>query len=110
MSSAMGATCAKCLFASSAYKVTEVQFKPFSIRWWLEDRSTGRLVVAQKPNLILGLCLVGFVANFFFTDVTAVFIVGKFLWLTFAADELFRGVNPMRRIMGVLVAVFVVVS
>jgi hypothetical protein len=30
--------------------------------------------------------------------------------LTFAADELFRGVNPMRRIMGVLVAVFVVVS
>ena len=98
---------ATCFFSPSAYKVTDVQFKPFSIRWWLEDRSTGRLVVAQKPNLILGLCLVGVVTNFFFTDVTALFIIGKLFWLTFAADELFRGVNPMRRLMGLSVAIFV---
>ena len=79
-------------------------FKPLSIRWWLEDRSTGQLVVVQRPNLILGLCIAGLAANFFFPGVTALFIIGKIFWLTFAADELFRGVNPMRRLLGVYVA------
>lgn len=80
-------------------------FAPFSIRWWLQDRSTGQIVVAQKPNLILGLCLAGLSANLLFADVTALSVIGKVFWLTFAADELFRGVNPMRRAMGALVAI-----
>jgi len=85
-----------------------VPFKPLSIRWWLEDRSTGKLVVAQKPNLILGFCIAGLAANFFLPGVTALFIIGKIFWLTFAADELFRGINPVRRFLGVSVAIFTI--
>ena len=83
-------------------------FALLSIRWWLEDRSTGQLVVAQKPNLILCLCLVGTVANFFFNDLVLLLIIGKALWLGFAADELFRGVNPMRKVLGITIAVFTI--
>jgi hypothetical protein len=89
-------------------RVTTVPFKPLSIRWWLEDRSTGQLVVVQKPNLIFGLCLAGLAANFVLPGVTALFIIGKIFWLTFAADELFRGVNPTRRLLGVSVAMFTI--
>jgi hypothetical protein len=85
-----------------------VPFKPLSIRWWLEDRSTRHLVIVQKPNLIFVLCIAGLAANFFLPDVIALFIIGKIFWLTFAADELFRGINPMRRLLGVSVAMFTI--
>ena len=93
---------------SCAYRVKAMPFALFSIRWWLEDRSTGQLVVAQKPNLILCLCFAGIVANFFFNDVALLLIIGKALWLGFAADELFRGVNPMRKVLGITVAAFTI--
>ena len=89
-------------------RVTTVPFKPLSIRWWLEDRSTRQLVIVQKPNLIFGLCIAGLAANLFLPGVTALFIIGKLLWLIFAADELFRGVNPMRRLLGVSVAMLTI--
>lgn len=93
---------------SSAYRVKAMSFALFSIRWWLEDRSTGQLVVAQKPNLILCLCFAGTVTNFFFNDVALLLVIGKVFWLGFAADELFRGVNPMRKVLGITVAAFTI--
>jgi hypothetical protein len=85
-----------------------MKFAPFSIRWWLQDRSTGQMVIAQRPNLILCLCLAGMMANFFFNDVALLLIIGKAFWLGFAADEFLRGVNPMRKVLGIAVAVLTI--
>jgi hypothetical protein len=48
------------------------------------------------------------VANFFFNDVALLLVIGKVFWLGFAADELFRGVNPMRKVLGITVAAFTI--
>ncbi|MAK24009.1 MAG: hypothetical protein CL414_02155 [Acidimicrobiaceae bacterium] len=83
---------------------------PLSLKWWFEDRSTGRVVVAQQPNLLLLLCLVALGAAWIWSDSLAVAVISKICWLTWSADELFRGVNPWRRVLGVVVGVVTLVS
>ena len=39
--------------------MTKTKVAVFSLRWWLEDRKTGKLVVAQRPNLLLALAIAG---------------------------------------------------
>ena len=85
-------------------------FAPLSLRWWFEDRSTGQIVVAQRPNLLLVLSLVAFVAASIWSGYLAVVIISKVCWLSWSADELFRGVNPWRRVLGGGVAILTVVS
>lgn len=77
------------------------------VRWWFEDRATGRLVVAQFPNAALWCWVVltavrvvarpsGAVAQVVSWGATA-----TLCW--WAGDEVIRGVNPFRRVLGAVV-------
>ena len=75
-----------------------------SLRWWFEHRETGQLIVGQFPSwplfAIAGATVVrrltetGSAIN----DGTGWLITG--LWLGWGGDELVRGVNPWRRLLG----------
>ena len=78
-----------------------------SLRWWFENRKTGEITVAQFPNWPLFAIALGWVVLFFADegsavhDVAGVAVIG--LWLFWGADEVIRGVNPWRKLLGVLV-------
>ncbi len=75
-----------------------------SVRWWFEHRETGQLTVAQFPNwplfaiggatVLRRLTDTGTTIN----DGAGWLITG--LWLFWGGDELTRGVNPWRRLLG----------
>jgi hypothetical protein len=72
--------------------------------WAFRSRETGRIVVGQRPNALLGLFLVTWALSWWLSpDGTAGRValaasrVALGLW---AADELLRGVNPWRRALG----------
>lgn len=75
--------------------------------WWLRDRRTGRIVVAQPPNLTLWLWIAAVLVRAVFDPAgtlgTAVRVVGVVALLAWALDEVVRGVNPWRRLLGALV-------
>lgn len=77
------------------------------IDWLLRDRTTGRIVVAQWPNLSLGLFLGARLADRLLdpagTAGTVLAATGTLALLWWAADELLRGVNPFRRLLGAVV-------
>jgi hypothetical protein len=84
------------------------------VDWALRDRRTGRVVVAQWPNLPLIVWMVATVARALFDpgggwrttlDVAAVAALG--IW---SVDEILRGVNPWRRGLGAAVLAGLVVS
>jgi hypothetical protein len=78
-----------------------------SFRWWFEDRATGRIVIAQFPNWPLfaigGLWVVRSLVDPGTNVHDATRIASTALWIWWAGDELFRGVNPWRRALGVAV-------
>ena len=80
----------------------------------LLNRRTGRMTVAQWPNVSLSVFIVLSLALHFFNpkggtrDVLRVFAdVALLVW---ALDELVRGVNPFRRILGLVVIVATIAS
>jgi hypothetical protein len=83
------------------------RLRPGSPRWWFTNRSTGRITVAQMPNLALLLFGVATVAarlldghpttSRVLSDVASGAIV---VW---SLDEIVRGVNPWRRLLGAVV-------
>jgi hypothetical protein len=82
------------------------------LRWLFEDRRTGRIVVAQWPNIPLGVWIAASAANWLAGPGggwgTALRVIGTVALLFWAVDEIVRGVNPWRRILGAVVLVFVV--
>ncbi len=74
--------------------------------WWFHDRR-GRVVVAQPPNLTLWIWIVATVVRVLIdpagTIGTVVRVVGVVALLVWALDEIVRGVNPWRRLLGALV-------
>ena len=84
------------------------------IDWAFKSRVTGQLVIAQFPNLSLGLYLLtkalGWMLSRSDTDstvnpgsaVTILRWLGVILLTWWALDELIRGVNPWRRLLGLL--------
>ena len=75
-----------------------------TLRWWFEDRSTGRIVVGQTPNLLLLIFIATWSANRLAQPGG---VTGKALpWVASASlvawslDEIARGVNPWRRALG----------
>jgi hypothetical protein len=81
--------------------------------WWLRDRRTGAITIAQWPNLpltLFGLCAG---LDWAFAPAgaagTGLRGIGTVALLVWAGDELARGVNPWRRLLGggVLVALVV---
>jgi hypothetical protein len=78
-----------------------------AIDWIFRDRKTNRIVVAQSPNLSLGLWLVTIIVRWIFNPDgrtgTAVDVIGTAALVVWAADEVIRGVNPWRRFLGAAV-------
>lgn len=82
--------------------------------WLFRSRKTGRIAIAQRPNL--SLC--GFAAaalvrlipqlNVGTREVAGDIAVGFLTW--WSLDEVLRGVNPWRRILGVVTGALVVVA
>jgi hypothetical protein len=85
------------------------------IDWVFKSRVTGRLVIAQFPNLSLGLYLLTKALEWILSRsdtssetanpgqaVTALRWLGPILLTWWAFDELIRGVNPWRRLLGLL--------
>ena len=73
-------------------------------QWFFRSRQTGAITIAQAPNLILWIVIVGAALQWTWhpagrLGVALEIIVkgGLFVW---AADEVFRGVNPWRRCLG----------
>lgn len=73
--------------------------------WWLRDRRTGEIVIAQFPNLPLWLFLASVVARTLIRNDTptdsAIAWVGTGALAWWALDEVIRGVNPWRRMLGI---------
>ena len=76
--------------------------------WLFRDRESGRVVIAQWPNLPLGVFFVASIVRRLLQPHGAVatglkvVAVASLLW--WAGDEVLRGVNPFRRILGGVVA------
>ena len=72
------------------------------VDWMFRDRSTGKLVAGQVPNVPLVVWLVATVLAAVSTGTVHTFLgfVGSVALLVWAGDELFRGVNPFRRLLG----------
>jgi hypothetical protein len=77
------------------------------LEWTFRDRTTGRIVVAQAPNLPLLLWILATVLRWLLDPHgrwgTAVSVVGTGALIFWAADEVVRGVNPWRRFLGTAV-------
>jgi hypothetical protein len=73
--------------------------------WWFRDRRTGQVVVAQFPNLPLGIFLITiglrWVVPTGTVPRTAIDGIGVVALAWWALDEVFRGVNPWRRLLGI---------
>jgi hypothetical protein len=77
---------------------------PGPIEWLFRDRTTGRLTIAQVPNAALGLFLIAASLRWLFNPAGSVgaaldvVATGALIW--WSVDELARGVNPWRRLLG----------
>ena len=82
--------------------------------WLFRDRRTGAITIAQFPNLALwifiGALLVRRLADPQGTVRTVLDGVSSVALAWWAADELLRGVNPFRRMLGGGVLVLVVIN
>lgn len=75
--------------------------------WWLRDPD-GRVVIAQWPNVALWVWLVTVVAQWWHLSAHREHVlseVGHGALIVWAGDELLRGVNPARRLLGLVVLV-----
>jgi hypothetical protein len=85
-----------------------------AIRWMLVSRRTGRLTVAQWPNVSLSVFIVLTVGSHIFPAraraENLIRVLADVALLIWAADELVRGVNPFRRILGLLVIAVTIFS
>jgi hypothetical protein len=84
------------------------------VDWLFRSRQTGRITIAQAPNWTLALWMVSTLAlrlgdphGRLRDALTLVATVALVAW---AADELLRGVNPFRRILGGVVLAGLVLS
>lgn len=83
------------------------------LRWLFEDRRTGRIVVAQWPNLPLWIWIATSAWSWLAPPGggwgTALGVTGTAALAVWAIDEIVRGVNPWRRILGAGVLTFVAI-
>lgn len=74
------------------------------IDWLFRNRRTGDLTIAQAPNTPLIVFLVAAAVRFLFhpsgTLGAVVGVVATVALVVWAGDELVRGVNPWRRLLG----------
>jgi hypothetical protein len=79
------------------------------VDWLFRNRQTGEITIAQAPNAPLIIWLVATVINLIFdpsgTAGTVLTVIRTGALIVWAGDELIRGVNPFRRIVGAVVLV-----
>lgn len=84
------------------------------IDWLFRNRETGRITVGQIPNLALGIFVACTLARRLFDpagDVRNVLrVAGTAALIWWAIDEIARGVNPWRRLLGTVVVVTTLVG
>ncbi|QXC60764.1 hypothetical protein KSP35_20965 [Aquihabitans sp. G128] len=84
------------------------------IAWLFRNRETGGWTIAQWPNVALGIWLATLVVRKVLdpagTAGDVVRWVGVAALVVWAIDEIVRGVNPWRRILGATVLAFTVVG
>jgi hypothetical protein len=84
------------------------------IDWMFRNRRTGSLTVAQRPNASLCVFLaatgVRLVASPRGSFRTALGLVATLALVWWAGDEVLRGVNPFRRLLGAVVLAAVVIG
>ncbi len=72
--------------------------------WFFRNRHTGRITIAQFPNVPLALFLAAMAVDRLVepagTPGTAVRLLAAAALLWWALDEVIRGVNPWRRLLG----------
>lgn len=82
--------------------------------WLLRNRATGAITIMQIPNAPLFIFLIASAARLIAhphgTVGTVVSAIGTLALVAWACLEIFRGVNPFRRILGALVLAGVAVS
>ena len=85
-----------------------------SVNWLFRNRETGEITVFQAPNLALATFFVAFFVNRLFnpsgTIGTVLTVVQTGALAIWAADELVRGVNPFRRMLGAAFLVAIAAS
>ena len=78
-----------------------------ALRWMFVNRRTGGLTVAQWPNFALSVSIALSIARRFNipkgTPETTLLFLSVVATIVWAVDELVRGVNPFRRILGLVV-------
>lgn len=84
------------------------------VNWLFRDRTTGSITVAQFPNWSLSTWIVATVVDRVVkpqgTTGSVVHVVAVASLLVWAADEVVRGVNPFRRILGAVVGIITLVG
>ncbi|MHB1491348.1 hypothetical protein GALL_466200 [mine drainage metagenome] len=90
------------------------QARPNVLSWMFRSRTTGRITVAQLPNWPLATWLLATVVLWLVdpqgwvrVGITVVSTLALAVW---AVDEVLRGVNPFRRLLGGVVLGWLVVS
>lgn len=82
------------------------------VDWLFRDRETGRIVIAQFPNLPLWIFLGTVVGRWLVPEDSGTFTVLRVVALVtlgwWAGDEVVRGVNPWRRLLGLAGCGFVI--
>lgn len=82
--------------------------------WLFRNRQTGEITIAQRPNASIIVFAVAWLLRRIFEPSgvvgTVLDVVVTGALVVWALDELFRGVNPWRRILGASVLAFVVVG
>jgi hypothetical protein len=85
-----------------------------AVRWMLANRRTGRLTVTQWPNIPLSVFIVlTFLVHILHPRGAAddlAHVLADVALIAWAADEVVRGVNPFRRILGVAVIITTIAS
>jgi hypothetical protein len=84
------------------------------VSWLFRNRSTGRITVAQPPNLSFVIFAVLATARWIFAPSgaagTALDVAAGTALAWWSIDELIRGVNPFRRLLGAGVLGWTIVS
>jgi hypothetical protein len=80
--------------------------------WAFRDRSTGRIVIAQWPNVPLAIWIAASVLRALIdpADTTPYDVVAGLALTWWSVDEIVRGVNPWRRFLGAVVLTGLVLS
>lgn len=82
--------------------------------WAFRSRETGRITIGQAPNLAISLFATAWLATWLTSPASpsglAARVAADVFLAYWAADELLRGVNPWRRVLGAGVLAYLAVK